>query len=154
MYQSPKILHGRDAILRVRNKLLVFNILQLWADVKYHVPTGFFAEGERFLSFWRCHRPHWGGRRWCCGVADSSICLKSDCHSTNDRCEALASLKGCFLCFLFRFPQYFSTEPSSSPAFETCRRHVPTLWRNLWLGGGRGYLTMNFLAVPLAKRAT
>ena len=39
---SQTILHGRDAILRVRDKLLVFNmILQLWADVKYHVPTGF-----------------------------------------------------------------------------------------------------------------
>ena len=24
----------------------------------------FFAEGERFLSFWRCHRPRWGGQRW------------------------------------------------------------------------------------------
>ncbi|MDY5362578.1 MAG: hypothetical protein SPG54_04115 [Sodaliphilus sp.] len=46
--------------------------------MKYHVPAGFFAEGERFLSFWRCHRPHWGGRRWCCGVADSSLGLKSD----------------------------------------------------------------------------
>ena len=33
-------------------------------------------------------------------------------HSTNDRCEALASLKGCFLCFCFS-PQYFSTEPKS-----------------------------------------
>ncbi len=43
LYQSPKtILHGRDAILRVRDKWLIFNIiLQLWADVKYHVPTGF-----------------------------------------------------------------------------------------------------------------
>ena len=54
------ILNGRDAILRVRVKWLIFNmVLQLWADVKYHVPTGFwfFAEGERFLSFWRCHRP-------------------------------------------------------------------------------------------------
>ena len=38
----------------------------------------FFAEGERFLSSWRCHRPHWGGRRWCCGVADSSFGLKSE----------------------------------------------------------------------------
>ena len=38
----PTILHGRDAILRVRDKLLISNmILQLWADVKYHVPTGF-----------------------------------------------------------------------------------------------------------------
>ncbi|MDY5406332.1 MAG: hypothetical protein SPG72_08795 [Sodaliphilus sp.] len=63
--------------------------------------------GERFLSIWRCHRPHWGGRRWCCGVADSSICLKSDCHSTNDRCEALASLKGCFFMFLFQSPSIF-----------------------------------------------
>ena len=36
------ILHGRDAILRVRDKWLIFNMVaQLWADVKYHVPTGF-----------------------------------------------------------------------------------------------------------------
>ena len=36
------ILDGRDAILRVRVKWLIFNmVLQLWADVKYHVPTGF-----------------------------------------------------------------------------------------------------------------
>ena len=36
------ILHGRNAILRVRAKWLIFNrILQLWTDVKYHVPTGF-----------------------------------------------------------------------------------------------------------------
>ena len=43
LYQSPKtILHGRDAILRIRSKWLIFNmILQLLADVKYHVPTGF-----------------------------------------------------------------------------------------------------------------
>ena len=46
------------SIFRVRDKLLIFNmILQLWADVKYHAPVWFFAEGERFLSFWRCHRP-------------------------------------------------------------------------------------------------
>ena len=43
LYQSPKtILHGRDAILRVRSKWLIFNMVsQLWANVKYHVPTGF-----------------------------------------------------------------------------------------------------------------
>ena len=36
------IFHGRDAILRIRSKWLMLNIvLQLWADVKYHVPTGF-----------------------------------------------------------------------------------------------------------------
>ena len=40
---NPKtILYGRDAILRVCAKLLIFNmVLKLWADVKYHVPTGF-----------------------------------------------------------------------------------------------------------------
>ena len=39
---NQTILHGRDAILRIRSKWLIFNmILQLLADVKYHVPTGF-----------------------------------------------------------------------------------------------------------------
>ena len=39
---TKTILHGRDAIIRVRAKWLIFNIVsQLWADVKYHVPTGF-----------------------------------------------------------------------------------------------------------------
>ena len=33
------------------------------------------------------------------------------CRSTNDRCEALASAKGCFLCFCFCATQYLSTEP-------------------------------------------
>ena len=51
----PKtILYGRDAILRVRDKLLVFNmILQLWADVKYHVPTrfGFSPKASGFYPF-------------------------------------------------------------------------------------------------------
>ena len=39
----PKsVLYGRDAILRVRDKWLIFNTIpQLWAGVKYHVPTGF-----------------------------------------------------------------------------------------------------------------
>ena len=40
---SQSILHGRDAILRVCVKWLIFNMVSLlWADVKYHVPTGFF----------------------------------------------------------------------------------------------------------------
>ena len=39
---SQTILHGRDAIFRSHSKWLIFNIVsQLWADVKYHVPTGF-----------------------------------------------------------------------------------------------------------------
>ena len=33
-------LHDKFAILCVRVKLLIFNMVsQLWADVKYHVPT-------------------------------------------------------------------------------------------------------------------
>ena len=55
LYQSPKtILHGRDAILRVRDKWLIFNIVsQLWADVKYHVPTrfGFSPKASGFYVF-------------------------------------------------------------------------------------------------------
>ena len=38
----PNDLHGMDAILRVRAKCLISNvILRLWVDVKYHVLTGF-----------------------------------------------------------------------------------------------------------------
>ena len=50
---SQTILHGRDAILRVRDKLLIFNMIQqLWADVKYHVPTGFgFSPKGCFFMF-------------------------------------------------------------------------------------------------------
>ena len=49
---------------------------------------GFSPKARGFLSFWRC-------------------------HITNDRCEALASLKGCFLCFCFSppvSPQFNSSE--------------------------------------------
>ena len=39
---SKTILYGRNATLRVRDKWLIFNMApKLWADVKYHVPTGF-----------------------------------------------------------------------------------------------------------------
>ena len=50
------ILDGRDAILRVRVKWLIFNMVsQLWADVKYHVPTGFgFSPKGCFYVFCFC----------------------------------------------------------------------------------------------------
>ena len=55
LYQLSKtILHGRDAILRVHVKWLIFNmILQFWADVKYHVPTGlgFSPKASGFYPF-------------------------------------------------------------------------------------------------------
>ena len=50
--QSPKtILHGRDAILRVRVKWLIFNIVTIIGrrEVSRSYRVWFFAEGERFL---------------------------------------------------------------------------------------------------------
>ena len=47
-------MHGRDAILRVRVKWLIFNmVLQLWVDVKYHVTTrfGFSPKASGFYPF-------------------------------------------------------------------------------------------------------
>ena len=122
----PTILHGRDAILRVRDKLLISNmILQLWADVKYHVPTGFgfSPKASGFYSFgdatdlageggvgdvvWLIqatasnHKPKTNQRDGSFGLWFMWFDWNQTCHSTNDRCEALASLKGCFLCFCF-----------------------------------------------------
>ena len=45
------VIHGRDAIIRVRVRWLVFNMLtQLWADVKYHVPTMYDAKHLKHLK--------------------------------------------------------------------------------------------------------
>ena len=81
LYQlSQTILHGRDALLRVRDKWLIFNIIiQLWADVKYHVPTGFgfSPKASGFYPFGDA-TDLVRGRREGCGVADSSPSLKSD----------------------------------------------------------------------------
>ena len=73
------ILHGRNAILRVRAKWLIQMVSQPWADVKYHVPTGigFSPKASGFSPFGDA-TDLVRGRRWCCGVADSSLCLKSD----------------------------------------------------------------------------
>ena len=85
----------------------------------------FFAEGERFLSFWRCHRPRWGGRRWCCGVADSSLCLKSDIPHHQRQVRSTGIAKRLFFMFLFQ----------SSSISPLSRKHgeVEIFW-----GGKRG----------------
>ena len=110
----------------------------------------FFAEGERFLSFWRCHRPRWGGRRWWCGwfkpqpqftnQRDGSFGLwfmwfawNQPCHSTNDKCEALASLKGCFLCFCFSPPVFFHWTASFACMELTVISRFQRLIKN-WFG--------------------
>ena len=61
------ILHGWDAILRVRTKWLILNLLlQLWADVKYHVPTGFgFSPKARgFYPFGDATSLTTGAKHW------------------------------------------------------------------------------------------
>ena len=67
----------------------------------------FFAEGERFLSFCRCHRPPQGGRRWCCGVADSSICLKSDMPQHQRQVRSTGIAKRLFFMFFVSVPPVF-----------------------------------------------
>ena len=107
---SQTILHGRDAILRVRYKLLIFNmILQLWTNVKYHIPTGFgfSPKASGFYPFGDATDLAGEG-----GVGDVVWMIQAPawnqtCNSTNDRCEALASLKGCFLCFCFSPSVFF-----------------------------------------------
>ena len=67
----PKtILHGRDATLRVRVKWLILSmVLQLWADVKYHVPTGFVFRRRRVVFILGAMPPPSLGRAalgvWC-----------------------------------------------------------------------------------------
>ena len=71
LYQSPKtIFDGRDAILRVRTKWLTFNMVSLlWADVKYHVPTGLVFRRRRAVLILLAMPPTSLGRAalglWC-----------------------------------------------------------------------------------------
>ena len=92
LYQSPKIaFRGRDVILRVRVKWLIFNmVLQLWADVKYHVPTGFgfSPKASGFYPF--------GDATALTGEGDAKR-----------------------LFFLFQSPSIFPLSPSPSPQHNT-----------------------------------
>ena len=60
------------------------------------------------------------------------------------RCEALASPKGCFLCFLFQSPQYLSTEPFN-PLESYLRRFFDFLGGDRALGENSDSLTANSL---------
>ena len=80
-------------------------ILQLWADVKYHVPTGFgfSPKASGFYPFGDATAlAGEGGVRGVVWLIQAS----ASNHNTNDRCEALASLQGCFLCFCFSSPVF------------------------------------------------
>ena len=114
LYQHSKtIFNGRDAILRVRSKWLIINVVSLlWADVKYHVPTGFgfSPKASGFYPFGDATDLAGEG-----GVGDVVWMIQASawnqtCRSANDRCKALASPKGCFLCFCFSPTTVFTTE--------------------------------------------
>ena len=84
-------------------------ILQLWADVKYHVPTGwcFSPKASGCYPFGDATAlAGEGGVRVVVWLIQASA-LNQTCRSTNDRCEALASPKGCFLCFCFSPPSIY-----------------------------------------------
>ena len=105
-----------DAILRVRDKLLIFNmILQLWADVKYHVPTwfGFSPKASGFYPFGDA-TDLVRGRRWCCGVADSSLGLKSDMPHHQRQVRSTGIAKRLFFMFLFQSPSIFPLNRNNS----------------------------------------
>ena len=55
------------------------------------------------------------------------------CHSTNDKCEALASLKGCFLCFCFSPPVFFHWTASFACMELTIISRFQRLIKN-WFG--------------------
>jgi len=60
LYQSSKtILHGMDATFRSRQITDIQYGITIMGGREVSRPyrNWFFAEGERFLSFWRCHRP-------------------------------------------------------------------------------------------------
>ncbi|MDD7749210.1 MAG: hypothetical protein PUJ41_06350 [Bacteroidales bacterium] len=77
--------------------------------MKYHVPTGlgFSPKASGFYPFDDATALTGEG-----GVGDvvwliKATALNKTCHSTKDRCEAQATLKGCFLCFCFSPSVFF-----------------------------------------------
>ncbi|MCI6656672.1 MAG: hypothetical protein MSH14_03945 [Bacteroidales bacterium] len=84
-------------------------ILRLWADVKYHVPTG-FGFSPKTSGFYPFGDATALAGEGCVGAVVWLIqasALNQPSRCTNDRCEALASLKGCFLCFCFCAPSIY-----------------------------------------------
>ena len=103
-------------------------IPQLWADVKYHVPTGFgfSPKASGFYPF--------GDATALTGEGDVGAVVwliqvsawNQTCHSTNDRCEALASLKGCFFCFSPPVFFHWSHHPPTAQYYPTPKRLTKT----------------------------
>ena len=130
----PKtILHGRDATLRVRVKWLILSmVLQLWADVKYHVPTGFVFHRRRVVFILGAMPPPSLGRAalvmWCAWFKPQPqitnqrnhkpkgrffwfvvyvVCLKSDMPHHQRQVRSTGIAKRLFFMFLFQCPSIF-----------------------------------------------
>ncbi|MDY5879680.1 MAG: hypothetical protein SPJ46_08530, partial [Sodaliphilus sp.] len=58
-------------------------------------------------------RPRWGGRRWWCGVADSSVGLKSDTPHHERQVRSTGIAKRLFFMFLFQSPSIFPLNPKT-----------------------------------------
>ena len=101
----------------------------------------FFAEGELFLSFWRCHRPPQRGRRWCCGVADSSMLEIRHAATPTAGAKHWHRQKAVFYVFCFSPPQYLSTEPFNPLKFYLHRFFD-------FLGGDRAFGEHSDAATP------
>ncbi|MDD7499718.1 MAG: hypothetical protein SPK60_09195 [Sodaliphilus sp.] len=76
--------------------------------MKYHVPTGFgfSPKASGFYPFGDTTDLAGEGGVGAVVWLIKASALNQPCHSTNDRCEALASPKGCFLCFCFSPPVF------------------------------------------------
>ena len=107
LYQSPKtILHGRDAILRVRSKWLIFKIIPYYERTWSITSLPGLVFRRRRAVFILLAMPPTSTEVGVRGVGwlIQASAWNQTCCSTNDRCEALASAKGCFLCFCFCAP--------------------------------------------------
>ena len=97
---------------RIRAKWLIFNmILQLWADVKYHVPTGFCfsPKASGFYPFGDATAlAGEGGVRVVVWLIQASACHAA---ALTTGAKHWHRQKPVFFMFLFQSPQYLSTEP-------------------------------------------
>ena len=103
--------------------------------MKYHVPTrfGFSLKASGFYPFGDATalagEGGVGGVVW---LIQASA-WNQTCHTTNDKCEALASLKGCFLCFCFSPPVFFHW---TALTFVCKWGGMGRFWVEFWVGGG------------------
>ena len=92
-------------------------------------------------------RPRQLGLRWCCGVADSSICLKSDMLQHQRQVRSTGIAKRLFFMFFVSVPQYLSTEPFN-PLKSYLRRFFDFLGGDRALGENSEHSEHSDAATP------